>query len=334
MNATARTVIVLALLAVFVLPGQAVHAKGVLDGRVVFGDDFTLESGESLDGDLVVFGGDVTIEAGATVHGSVVVFGGTISQDGTVEQDIVILGGQIELGEAALVEGDVVSIGGQVDRAAGAVVEGEVIENMTAPTLNIPGPDVSPRVGSQPDFTDIPGVRAASGPLARSANAVFQAVAMAALAMLLALFLNPQIERVGKAILDQPAVSGSVGLLTVVLLPLALVIMVITIILIPVAVLGVMAVMLAWIFGMIAMGNELGERMSKSASQPWGPVITAGLGTLVLMLVAGFAGMVPCFGPLVRLVLGLMAIGGVVMALFGVRRARPVDPTEPAIPPP
>jgi hypothetical protein len=163
---------------------------------------------------------------------------------------------------------------------------------------------------------------------------VFQAISMAALAMLLALFLNPQIERVGQGIMHQPAISGSLGLLTVVVLPLAFIIMIITLILIPVAILAVLAVMVAWIFGTVAMGNELGERMSKSASQPWAPVVTAGLGTLVLMLIAGFAGMLPCFGPLVKLVLGLMAIGGVIMSWLGPRRTRPLDPTEAVIPPP
>ena len=45
------------VLALVFLPTQNVHASGLLDGRVVFGDNFTLESGETLTGDLVVIGG-------------------------------------------------------------------------------------------------------------------------------------------------------------------------------------------------------------------------------------------------------------------------------------
>ena len=54
------------LLALILLPTSAVYARGnsggLLDGRVIFGDNFTLESGDTLNGDLVVFGGNVTVE--------------------------------------------------------------------------------------------------------------------------------------------------------------------------------------------------------------------------------------------------------------------------------
>jgi hypothetical protein len=40
------------------LPAQTVSAKGsAFDGQVIFGQSYTLKSGESLDGDLLVFGG-------------------------------------------------------------------------------------------------------------------------------------------------------------------------------------------------------------------------------------------------------------------------------------
>ena len=45
-------------LALLLLPASAVQARGfsggLLDGRVIFGDNFTLESGDTMTGDLVV----------------------------------------------------------------------------------------------------------------------------------------------------------------------------------------------------------------------------------------------------------------------------------------
>ena len=54
-------------------------------GRIIFGDSFTLESGERMDGDLAVLGGSVVLETGSRVDGNVVVMGGNIRVAGEVE---------------------------------------------------------------------------------------------------------------------------------------------------------------------------------------------------------------------------------------------------------
>jgi hypothetical protein len=55
------------LLAVMVfVPFQSAAASGpVFDGQVIFGQSYTLRTGETLNGDLVVFGGSATIEEDA-----------------------------------------------------------------------------------------------------------------------------------------------------------------------------------------------------------------------------------------------------------------------------
>jgi hypothetical protein len=138
---------------------------------------------------------------------------------------------------------------------------------------------------------------------------------------LLTLFLQPQLERVSHAIIRQPVVAGSFGLLTVVLSPLVFVILVITLILIPVALLAVLILTLAWLFGVIALGQEVGERFTKAINQTWVPVFTTGFGTFALMLVGGYIGMIPCVGWLATFLIGIMGIGGVAMTWFGTRPA-------------
>ena len=71
----------LVLLLALALPGTA-YARGLFEDKVVFGGNFTLESGETLDGALLVFGGTADLESGSTVAKDVVVMGGTVVRAG------------------------------------------------------------------------------------------------------------------------------------------------------------------------------------------------------------------------------------------------------------
>ena len=140
-----RLVSLIALFMLVLVPTSAVFAQGPgpNGGQVIFGSNFTLESGDSFDGDLVVFGGNVTIEEDADFNGSLIVFGGTVESDGTITGDVVAIGGQIYLNENASALGDVVTIGGQAVVAEGAVVEGEIVNNVQ-PEINLPDGEVPP----------------------------------------------------------------------------------------------------------------------------------------------------------------------------------------------
>ena len=62
-----KYIVLFLLLAMLLVPTSAAHAQGgsTDGGRVIFGSNFTLESGDDFHGDLVVFGGNVTVEQGA-----------------------------------------------------------------------------------------------------------------------------------------------------------------------------------------------------------------------------------------------------------------------------
>ncbi|MCJ7433052.1 MAG: hypothetical protein MUO77_06150 [Anaerolineales bacterium] len=331
--------VVLLLLALAVIPASSAHALGFDDGsggKVIFGENFTLAEDEMLDGDLVVFGGNVTIENGATVTGSVVVFGGTITQDGLIEGDIVVFGGQISVGEEAVVEGDAVTIGGQLDVAEGGEIEGERVTNVPAPKIELPDMPNAPVMPNMPNAPIAPFVDYGTNPLFDGMNVITRAVAIAALAMLVSVFLQPQIEQVSQTIMRQPLTAGSFGLLTVFIAPLALVILTVTILLIPVALVAALLLVLIWLFGLIAIGQEVGERFTKAINQTWAPVLTIGFGTFLLMLVGGSVALVPCVGWLAPVVIGLVGIGGVMMSWFSSRQAKgpgmivPVELVPPA----
>ena len=301
-----------AVLALLLIPVGSAYAQGPNPGgggRVIFGSNFTLESGDTFDGDLVVFGGNVTIEKDATLNGDLVIIGGTVTSNGQMEGDVVVVGGQVKLEESAVVARDVITIGGQLERAEGATIEGDVVNNV-APDFQIPNGRIPPQIPGVPVVPDIPNpnFNIHFNPLAEVFWIFFWAVIVSAFAMLIALFWQPQIERAGSLIVSQPLMTGAIGLLALFLG----VILFIT-------VLPPLIVAFAWLFGLVAMGSEVGARFTKAINQIWSSVLTIGFGTFLLMMVGGAIGLIPCLGGLVQLLLGLLGIGGALLTLFGSR---------------
>ena len=93
MKITFKFITLFVLLMLLLMPTGSAYAQGPNpgDGRVIFGSNFTLESGDTFDGDLVVFGGNVTIEEKATLNGNLVVIGGTIDSSGQTKGDVVVV---------------------------------------------------------------------------------------------------------------------------------------------------------------------------------------------------------------------------------------------------
>ena len=320
MNRMFRCFILIMVFVLALLPTGAAFAQGPGPdgGRVVFGENLTIESGETFTGDLVVFGGNVTVEKDARLDGNLVVFGGQVSSDGIVDGDLVIIGGQVSLNEHARVTGDVVTVGGQLDREEGAVVEGEVVNNVkpeiTLPTVRVPEP---PAV---PDPLNI--VNYGFNPFWEFAQVLGISLFMGFLAMLTTLFFQDRLSRVSQAVVSQPLMTGSIGLLTIV----ALIFIAVTIILLPVALLGLIPLGLAWLFGVVALGQEIGDRFAKAVQKEWTPVITASLGTFVLVFlltsVQSLNELLPfmvCVTWILPVLIGLLAIGSVVITRFGTR---------------
>jgi hypothetical protein len=318
----------LVLLALLLVPASPAYAQGgPHDGRVIIGQDFTLKSAETLNGDLVVIGGQVDIQQAAVVRGNVVVIGGSLQLDGQSTGDTVVIGGVVNMGAKAAVSGDLVTVGGALQRAEGATVGGNVVTNLPPPQIHLPVP-VTPQA-AMPPVPPTPNFTFNWGPFGTAAGILMQAIGLAALAMLLTLFLHPQLDRVSQALTRQPLMSGSIGLLTVLLAPIALVLLVITIILIPVALAGVILVVLAWLFGVVAIGMEVGDRFSRAVHVTWEPVLTTGAGTFLLGLGVGIVNLVPCVGWLAPVIVGLTALGAALITRFG---TQPVNIATPAAP--
>jgi len=211
------------LLSVAVVPPA--FAQGGDEGRVIFGQDYTVESGQELEGDLVIFGGDLTVKAEGRIDGDAVVFGGDVLVDeggrvkgdlaaiggrvtvaGEVDSDVVSVGGDIYLKPTAQIGNDAVAVFGQVERPEGAQVGGQVVE------------------GAEFRFAPFSGFRWGgvrgwrvdpfAGFLSRAFRAVVTMIALMALGLLVVTLLPEQAKITGATVQAAPFPSIGVGFLT------------------------------------------------------------------------------------------------------------------------
>jgi hypothetical protein len=239
------------------------------------------------------------------------------------------------LGDTAVVDGDVNIAGGNLNRAAGADIGGQVNENQQNWPYRF-----FPRPGA-------PGFDLGTNPFWQAISFLFQSFLLAALAALVAMFLPRPTERIARSAITQPLVTGAVGLLTTIIFPIVMIILVITILGIPIAVLLAIAVALALIYGWISIGLEVGNRMEYLIHQDFAPPVSAGVGTLVLTLVAGGIGqIVPCVGWILPFAISMLGLGAVLLTRGGAQfyppppamiitpsvTVPPVAPVQPAPP--
>lgn len=322
--------LVLLLLSIWALafPANALAAGPKANGKpdeVVFGGDFTVKSGDTLDEGLVVFGGSVVIERGATITGDVAVMGGNLQGDGLVEGNVLVMGGNVALGDTAVIEGDVIHLGGTFERAPEAQIQGDVVAELPkGADFPLKGPWIFPFFGKGSidnlDTGYIPPIWDGLWFL----WVPFAMLTMAALSMMIVMFWPRPIERIAKAAVTQPLISGGMGLLTFIVLPFAIIIMVVlcvTIVAIPVV---IVVLGLATLLGWTAIGLELGKRVASALKQDWHPALAAGVGVLLLTLVAAgieqASQVMPwlcCIGWAIPTVIAAVALGAALLTRFG-----------------
>ncbi len=292
-----------------------------LDQGLVIGQNYTLNSGNTLNHDLTVIGANAVLDQGSTVNGDVAVIGGNLSINGQVNGNVSAIGSDVSLDDHAVVTGSVDSVGASVHKSSQARVEGKTVNNLPA----------TPRITT----LHTPAMQVSFDPITAPLMAIFQALALAALAVVLNLFAPRHMERAGRAAVDAPAASGGVGCLTI----LVLVVMAITLILLPVSLLGFLAVGIAALFGWLALGLLVGRQIAVLLKQPWSDPVNAGAGTLVITLLASLLSIIPCIGWIGGALAGLVALGAAVLTRFGTQlypspySAAPMPPAPYSTPP-
>ena len=298
--------------------------------KFIMGGTYRLAENETINGDLSIFGGAVSLEEGSTINGNVILIGGSVNAAGVINGGIDGLGGSINLGDSAIVYGDITTVGATVNKSNSAIVQGNVTSQSEG---GLELPDLPKMV--QP---------AAVRPFGDVMGALSRSLVIALLAVLVVLFLPRQTKNVSISIEENTASGGAIGLLTWILAPFVIILLVITLILIPIAMIAAVVFGLGVLFGWIAIGSILGDRLAVLMKTQWAPAVTAGFGTFVLSLVSAMFEAIPCVGWVIPFLIMLVATGGIVMSAFGTRAIRkttggpsvsvinpgPVNPPPPA----
>ncbi len=293
------------LLTAILLAAFPITAFAASSPDVVIGNSYTLGSGQTLNTDLFVVGGNVNLMAGSTVTGSVVLIGCTAQAAGTINGNLAVLGGTVTLADTFKLTGNLTYAGTVVNRASGAQILGQVNANTNAPYFVFP------------EGTRIPLFNSGGNIFLRVVGYFLGLFLWALISMLVAMFIPTHLTRTSETALSQPLLSGGLGILTIIIVPIVLVLLTITICLIPVAFIGAVILIVAWVFGMISLGLEVGRRISLAFKQVWHPAIAAGLGTLVLMAILNGIGFIPCVGWIPKVLVGVVGLGAVLLTQFG-----------------
>jgi hypothetical protein len=301
------------LMALMLLPLQAVQAKG-LDEGPIFGSNYTLKSGNTLNDDLIVIGGSISVEKNARVNGSIILIGGSLTLDGEVSQDVVIVGGAVKLGADTHVHGKVITYNAPVNRDLSAVVDGGFVDNPVRPES-----PVSPTAPPIPWL-----VTAITDPIQRTQSVLGQSILLALLAALIAMFMPVQMRRVADAVVAQPFITFGMGLLTLVMFIVAIValalfsVFIITLfVTIPLITVIAIVFAAACILGWLALGMEVGLRISQMFPRELPLPLATGLGAFGLSLLT----FIPCLGGPLSGIVGFIGLGAVLMTRFGMRPA-------------
>jgi hypothetical protein len=310
------------------LPTVAPEDRRIIQGDQVFsGDNFTLRSDETLKGDLTIFGGNAVLEEGSRMEGNISVFGGNADIYGTVVGNVTMVGGSLHLRSTARIEGYDSILGGSVTRDEGSVVTGKSTR-IFPPAVPAPLQPLEPLQGVDRRwpfgyFFDVMG----------SLFGTLLGVMVAALFAIAVVALFPaNVARTAGTVQSQWLVSGGVGVLSLVAVPIVLAVLALTICLIPVTILGIVALLLAAGFGWVVVARMLGERLMGTFNRAgWTPIGQTVLGAVVLALL----GAIPILGGLIGFLAASVGLGALVLTRLGTRPYPPpvVVPPAPPAPP-
>jgi len=320
-----KLLIVCLLVLAILVPATPVFADGPNGDKVIFGGSFTLPSGETLDGNLVVFGGNVSLEEDSRVQGDVVLMGGNASIAGQVDGDLVMFGGNAHLRATAVVDGQVVVIGGLLQRDEGAKVKGEVIEGFEGRYsrffhFRLPRHWQTERYPLENWFF---------GNVTRALQAIFFTLAIMALGVLVLIFLPRQTNQVARVVLSSPLPSLGVGFTILAVTTILAALLFFTCCFGPFGLLLLLALVIAVLFGWIAVGLMVGQRFLEAlnAQQPASEVVAVIIGLLIITLLT----YVPyCLGFLFFVVVASIGLGAVVLTRFGTQEYPLPTPVPPA----
>jgi hypothetical protein len=148
----------------------------------------------------------------------------------------------------------------------------------------------------------------------------FQVLIWTGLAILIGLFISDQAVVINRTAFAYPVQSFIVGLGIVFVGPLILLALFITVLLIPVSLVGIFALIAAWVVGLVSLSIEIGRKLVHAMGRTLPVPLLAGVGMFILSLIlTGFSQLIWCVGWLPRFILGTWVFGAVFLTRFGTK---------------
>ena len=265
--------------------------------RPSFGSAVVVVDGEVVCGSLTSFGGTTVVNG--EVEGDVVAFGGSVFINGQVQGDVILYGGSLTLQNGAHINGNIHVCGGQWIEGVDSQLHGSVFDCTKSVSLLLLS-------NGDPTFR------------------FWSTVSWVMLALLLTTLLPEHVMLVRTTATSKTRRSFFLGLLTVLLAPVALAVLFALIIPIPLAIIVLVGLIAAWALGTVAVSWLVGEYLVRA--------IAPGHNTRVWQIVAGsavlaLAGSLPYIGWFISLGAGLLGLGAVFLSRFGTRLYSP--PKQP-----
>ena len=250
--------------------------------------------------------GDVRVEKGEVYSDDLVCIGGKATVEGTVEGDVVVIGGELDFsGEA----GSVVVIAGKTTMAAGSVVHKDLIHMMGEfhkdPGVTVHGQSID--VGSHlPPHIQRLLSRGLLGFIV--VLRVVSLIITLAVLLLIVLLAPERVARMSEVLEPRWPASLGFGVLGYVIFIVLAIILAITLIGIPLAVLLGLAVWVLGLMGIAAIMMSLGKRVGLGTGLI-GPDPSVLACVFVGFLVVALVRFIPVVGELAWLVLSVMGLG-------------------------
>lgn len=319
-----------ALAASMLLVGVALTSAGCVtvhssEGGFLMGGRVHVEKGDVAKKDIVMMRGSVRIDGEA--RRDVVVIGGSVVVNG-VANDVVCIGGTMRLGPDARVRGDVVNVGGSLNRSPGAQIDGEVVNVGISWFDGIPGMgNLNMGFGRWWQLSPF-------HVMTRTTQFMYWLL----LALLTVALVGDRVSSSAHSIRREPvrlAAIGIVGVFAMMMMVVLLFILSFLLIGIPFLIALLLGWWLAYIFGMVAVFQVLGQKVTallgKSDASQIGLVLA---GAVVL----GFLHFFPWIGSVLWSIAAFVGIGAVFATRFGTNRpwmggSSPAVPPIPPVPP-
>ena len=303
--------------------------------QVIFGENYRLESGQSVNHGLVFVGCNAVIDKDAQVNGSVTVAGGNLElrKGSRINGNVVLIGGNLDA-DGATVNGDIGGTGSVIDLSGGTKINGTVYlgpgctlkGNSFHASAVMKSSKLPFKFGKKNYFSW------GRGPFSIAPSAyngpVFVGMLLGFYKFVLAMFLilllgvavvavwPREVRAMGSVALSEVVTSFAMGFVVILLgFPVAL-ILVILLITLPFGLLLLLLLMGAMVVGWISVALMAGEKLllGFNVENPT-PIFSVVVGGALLILL----GKVPCVGWMISFVAVVLGTGAVVLTRFGTK---------------